>query len=136
MQEVSVQIGELLTRADLLQVVRGNNQEVAEGVECVKELQYQGDLEDRQVHCVINPTTYQSCHASLKSEITGLILPFSYCMADFIELHCLAATVLNAPWYMWALLARLCEHENSAFSANIKGSEEFTASFAYRSPQQ
>ncbi|TNN56872.1 hypothetical protein EYF80_032862 [Liparis tanakae] len=31
-----------------VQVVRGNNQEVAEGVECVEELQHQRDLEIRQ----------------------------------------------------------------------------------------
>lgn len=43
-QEVPVQIGELLTWADLLQVVRGNDQEVTEGVECIKELQHQRDL--------------------------------------------------------------------------------------------
>lgn len=48
MQEVSVQIGELLARADLLQVVRGNDQEVTKGVECVEELQHQRDLEDRR----------------------------------------------------------------------------------------
>lgn len=46
-QEVSVQIGELLTWTDLLQVVRGNDQEVTEGVECVEELQHQRDLENR-----------------------------------------------------------------------------------------
>lgn len=39
-QEVPVQIGELLTWADLLQVVRGNHQEVTEGMECVEELQH------------------------------------------------------------------------------------------------
>lgn len=47
-QEVSVQIGELFAWADLLQVVRGNNEEVTKGVECVEELQHQQDLEDRQ----------------------------------------------------------------------------------------
>lgn len=46
-QEVPVQIGELLTWTHLFQVVRGNHQEVTEGVECVKELQHQRDLEDR-----------------------------------------------------------------------------------------
>lgn len=50
MQEVSVQIGELFARADLLQVVRGNDEEVTKGVECVEELQHQWDLEDRQKH--------------------------------------------------------------------------------------
>lgn len=47
-QEVPVQIGELLTWTNLLQVVRGNHQEVTEGVECVEELQHQRDLEDRE----------------------------------------------------------------------------------------
>lgn len=47
-QEVSFQIGKLFAWADLLQVVRGNDEEVTKGVECVKELQHQGDLEDRQ----------------------------------------------------------------------------------------
>lgn len=45
MQEVSVQVGELLARADLLQVVGGDHQEVAQGVECVEELQHQRNLE-------------------------------------------------------------------------------------------
>lgn len=47
-QEVSFQIGKLFAWADLLQVVRGNDEEVTKGVECVEELQHQWDLEDRQ----------------------------------------------------------------------------------------
>lgn len=46
-QEVSVQVGELLTGADLLQVVGGDHQEVAQGVERVEELQHQGNLDAR-----------------------------------------------------------------------------------------
>lgn len=46
-QEVPVQVGELLTWTHLLQVVRGNDQEVTEGVECVEKLQHQRDLVDR-----------------------------------------------------------------------------------------
>lgn len=43
-QEVSVQVGELLAGADLLQVVWGDHQEVTQGVECVEELQHQRNL--------------------------------------------------------------------------------------------
>lgn len=43
-QEVAVQAGELLPRADLLQVVRRHHEEVAECVERVEELQHQRDL--------------------------------------------------------------------------------------------
>lgn len=49
MQEVSVQVGELFAGADLLQIVRGDDEEVTKGVECVEELQHQWDLEDRQI---------------------------------------------------------------------------------------
>lgn len=44
-QEVSVQVGELFTGADLLQVVGGDHQEVTQGVECVEELQHQWNLD-------------------------------------------------------------------------------------------
>lgn len=44
-QEVSVQVSELLARADLLQVVGGDHQEVTQGVECVEELQHQRNLD-------------------------------------------------------------------------------------------
>lgn len=50
-QEVSVQVGELLTGADLLQVVGGDHQEVAQGVECVEELQHQRNLDTAEGVC-------------------------------------------------------------------------------------
>lgn len=53
MQEVSVQVGELLAGADLLQVVGGDNEEVTKGVECVEELQHQRDLEDIRTHRIL-----------------------------------------------------------------------------------
>lgn len=53
MQEVSVQVGELLAGANLLQVVGGDNEEVTKGVECVKELQHQRDLEDIRAHRIL-----------------------------------------------------------------------------------
>lgn len=59
MQEISVQIGELLTWTHLLQVVRGNDQEVTEGVECVKELQHQRDLENRQAQTLLYFVNYK-----------------------------------------------------------------------------
>lgn len=43
-QEVPVQISELFPWTNLFQVVRSNHQQVTEGVECVKELQYQRNL--------------------------------------------------------------------------------------------
>lgn len=52
-QEVSVQVGELLAGADLLQVVGGDNEEVTKGVECVEELQHQRDLEDIWTHRIL-----------------------------------------------------------------------------------
>lgn len=73
MQKVSVQVGELLAGADLLQVVGGDNEEVTKGVECVEELQHQRDLEDIQTHSIIYitpltgytrlfPVDIQGCH--------------------------------------------------------------------------
>lgn len=53
MQEVSVQVGELLAGADLLQVVGGDNEEVTKGMECVEELQHQRDLEDKRAHTIL-----------------------------------------------------------------------------------
>ena len=46
MQEVPVQVGQLLAGAHLLQVVGGDHQQVAQGVERVEELQHQGHLWD------------------------------------------------------------------------------------------
>lgn len=59
MQEVSVQVGELLAGADLLQVVGGDNEEVTEGVECVEELQHQRDLGDIRTHRILSTLHFQ-----------------------------------------------------------------------------
>lgn len=72
-QEVSVQVGELLTWTHLLQVVRGNNQEVTEGVERVEELQHQRDLEDRQAHTPIRPPYYSTREAVMTKYINSLL---------------------------------------------------------------
>lgn len=79
MQEVSVQVGELLAGADLLQVVRGDDEEVTKGVECVEELQHQWDLEDKQRDINNKQVTYTVV------KITDHIIMKSIRLRDFIE---------------------------------------------------
>lgn len=43
-EEVSVKVGQLLSRAHLLEVVRGNNQEVTQSMKRVKELEHERNL--------------------------------------------------------------------------------------------
>ena len=47
-EKVPVQVGELLSRADLFEVVRGNNEQIAQGVKCVKQLEHQWNLFTRK----------------------------------------------------------------------------------------